>query len=159
MTRSYLPAGLVVGIAVLVVVWGSYSAAKHVGSTYIDPSHRFSVQLPGRVTVEYIRADGGAIETLYLDADSASEVQVTITSWPDSSSMLTKEAAERDYPSISGFDIQPVSVAGVVGLAFEDSKIGQSEVWFVSGGYLYQLVAHGNGAPLLRDIISNWKLN
>jgi hypothetical protein len=155
--RYYLPAGLVVGIAVIVAAGGSYIAAKAAGTTYVDPAHRFSVQLPPRVTTEYISADNGAIDTLYLDGASASEVQITITQWNDNGSVLTKESAEHEYPWISDLNTQPITVTGAAGLTFEDTDTGQSNVWFARGGYLYQLVERGPGTALLDEAVAKWK--
>lgn len=138
-------------------VWGVYGAAKPGGSTYIDAAHRFSVQLPGRVTTKYFRADDGSSETLYLDDGSGGEVQITITPWDDSGSVLTKEAAERQYPSISDLGVEAIPVAGVFGLAFDDSKIGESDVWFARGGYLYQLIARGDNTTMVSEAVVGWK--
>lgn len=157
MKHRYLAAGFVVGIAIIVAAGGSYIAAKAPGTTYVDPSHRFSVQLPPRVTTQYIRADNGAIETLYLDGASASEVQITITQWNDNGSAFTKESAEREYPSISDLNTQPITVAGAAGLAFEDTNTGQNDVWFARSGYLYQLVERGQDTALLGETVAGWK--
>ena len=152
------PAGIVVGLVVLAVVaWGVYAAAKPGGSTYVDPAHRFSVQLPGPITTKDYPADDGSSDTVVLDDGSGGEVQITITPWDDSGSVLTKEAAERQYSSISDLDVEAIPVAGVFGLAFEDSKINESDVWFARGGYLYQLIARGDNTTMQSEAVAGWK--
>lgn len=145
----------VVVIAVVVGFALAGSAAKG-GTTYVDPAHRFSVQLPPRVTAQDVPAADGSSETLIFSDGSAGDVQITITPW-DTTAPLTQASALPDYPFLNGEVTTPVSVAGVTGFAFNVRNEGDSNIWLASGGYLYQLVGWGNSAALLETITAHWK--
>jgi len=140
---------------VLVGVALAVSAAKG-GTTYLDPAHRFSVQLPPGVRAQDVPAADRSSETLIFSDGSAGDVQITITPW-DTTAPLTTASALPQYPLLSGEVTTPVSVAGVTGFAFDDGNPQARNVWLASGGYLYQLVGWGNSAVLLETITAHWK--
>lgn len=147
--------GAVVVIAVVVGVALAAGGVKG-ATTYLDPAHRFSVQLPPRVTAQDVPATDRSPETLIFSDGSAGDVQITITPW-DTTAPLTQASALPQYPLLSGEVTTPVSVAAVTGFAFENSNPQASNVWLASGGYLYQLVEWGNSAALLGNITAHWK--
>ena len=140
---------MVVGVALAV------GAAKG-GTTYLDPAHRFSVQLPPGVRAQDVPAADRSSETLIFSDGSAGDVQITITPW-DTTAPLTQASALSEYPLLNGEVTTPISVAAVTGFAFENSNPQASNVWLASGGYLYQLVGWGNSAALLGNITAHWK--
>ena len=71
--------GAIVVIALVVGVALAPGGAKGGATTYLDPAHRFSVQLPARVTAQDIPAVDGSSETLIFSDGSAGDVQITIT--------------------------------------------------------------------------------
>lgn len=148
--------GAIVVIALVVGVALAPGGAKGGATTYLDPAHRFSVQLPPGVTAQDIPAADGSSETLIFSDGSAGDVQITITPW-DTTAPLTQASALPDYPLLNGEVTTPVSVAAVTGFAFEESNPQVSNVWLASGGYLYQLVGWGNSAALLGNITAHWK--
>ena len=148
--------GAVVVIAMVVGVVLAVGGVKGSGTTYLDPAHRFSVQLPPRVTAQDIPAADRSSETLIFSDGTAGDVQITITPW-DTTAPLTTASALPQYPLLSGEVTTPVSVAAVTGFAFENSNPQASNVWLASGGYLYQLVGWGNSAALLETITAHWK--
>jgi hypothetical protein len=148
--------GAVVVIAVVVGFALTGSGAKGGGTTYLDPAHRFSVQLPPGVRAQDVPAADRSSETLIFSDGSAGDVQITITPW-DTTALLTQASALPQYPLLDGEVTTPISVAAVTGFAFEDSNPQASNVWLASGGYLYQLVGWGNSAALLETITAHWK--
>ncbi len=148
--------GAVVVIAVVVGFALTGSGAKGGGTTYLDPAHRFSVQLPPGVRAQDVPAADRSSETLIFSDGSAGDVQITITPW-DTTAPLTQASALPQYPLLDGEVTTPISVAAVTGFAFEDSNPQASNVWLASGGYLYQLVGWGNSAALLETITAHWK--
>ena len=154
MKRWYLPAGFVVGIVVIAAAAGSYIAAKPTSTMYTDPGHRFSINLAPDVVVQDLPSDNG-VETLTAERGPDEYVQITITAWPQDEALSTGALAH-DYPALAGYSVTPV--AGINGFAFKNRDTGQSEVWFASKGFLYQLVEWGNSDALLGRVISSWKI-
>lgn len=90
--------------------------------------------------------------------NSADIIQVTITPWqgPDA---LTSEALAHDYPWIESETVEPAQVGTVAGIAFADPTNGDQEVWFASGGYLYQAVEQGKDSTFLDTIVARWRFS
>ena len=129
-----------------------------VGTTYVDPGHRFSVELPPGATAQDSPSADRSVDTLEFSDKQSDNVQVTITPWsgPDT---LTKEAVAHDYPWIESDTVEPAQVAASAGIAFNDADTGGQDLWFTSGGYLYQAVEQGGDGTLLQTLAATWRFN
>jgi len=164
--RWYLPAGFVVGIAVIIAVWGSYSDSKHAGGTgvYTNPTFGFSVRVPsGYVVTEAPNAEprqeNGTADIIEF-ADKSGSVQLTITYASYASPQLSVRSLLSNFPSIAGIHTQPFPIApSETGLALYGDPAHPdeiSDVWFGKNGLLYQMTAYGDGfselLPMARSL-------
>jgi hypothetical protein len=89
-----------VGAIVVVVGVALAGSAAKGGTTYLDPAHRFSVQLPARVTAQDVPAADRSSETLIFSDGTAGDVQITITPW-DTTAPLTTASALPQYAAFA----------------------------------------------------------
>jgi hypothetical protein len=128
----------VLGVFISVVLWTGYlaTADADANKTYVDPDGRFSFEIPPGVTVQDFHSSEGSIETLVASGGTEENFQITITPWADAT--LTVENLLQDYPWLADRAVELITVSGAPGITFEDLVIGTRDVWFATGGYLYQ---------------------
>ena len=160
--RWYLPAGFVVGVAVVIAVWGSYSVGKHAATTgvYTNPTFGFSVRVPSGYSVSEARnaeprQENGTANIIEF-AGGSSSVQLNITYASYASPQLSVQSLLANFPSIARIQTQPFPIAaGETGLALYDDPAHPdeiSDVWFGKNGLLYQMTAYGDGYTELLPI-------
>ncbi len=128
--------------------------------TYTDATHYFSFQYPKDFTIANVTDDVGESIVIRNVAQKVG-FQVYIRAFDEALSAITPNRIEADIPNLKISSPQSVTVGqGIEGLAFistDSSKVSLREVWFVRGGFLYQISAPIATEALLHDVLLTWK--
>ncbi|HET8581130.1 MAG TPA: hypothetical protein VFL98_01525 [Candidatus Paceibacterota bacterium] len=125
---------------------------------YHNAVYHFSLLYPDTLTgAEYDEAGGGHTIT-FEDADDTHAFQVYIVSY--ASSTISDARFLLDEPS--GVRTQPTSVVidGVTGTMFfgNNPVMGDTrEVWFIHGGFLYEVTTYKDDDAWLAGIMQTWQ--
>lgn len=98
-------------------------------------------------------------EVVVIEHDQNESFQIAITPF-DEKGPITKARIVRDLPDIPmGEEDNTIQIGYAHALGFKsaDEAIGQTyEIWFVAGGYLYQISAPLSFRKNLMNILSTW---
>lgn len=118
--------------------------AEELSKTYADPKGRFTFRYPESFTVGMFGEGEEGDVVLAQDAEKKRGLQIYVLLF-DEPGPITPKRIKRDLPDLAIEQPQNVVLKnGTSALAFlsMDSAFGRSqEVWFIFGGYLYQLSA------------------
>jgi|SRR3989344_502537 len=174
-TRVWIAAGV---LAVLALILSTFyflprSAPNGMGSltpfsdyqytqTYSDETYHFSFNYPEGFTVTAVSDMGGeGGKTILLESDDK-KVGIQILISPYGSDVdITEAMIESDIPDMRVSDPQTVEIGSSrKGLAFMSNNPAFSgasrEVWFTSGGYLYQISTYAEFDELLKKLFGTW---
>jgi hypothetical protein len=133
------------------------AAARAGWRMYTSQPYHFSVSFPDTLKPqEYAEAQGALTLAAQDDTDHAFQVYVT----PYSGDQITKERFRMDEPSGVMQEPQDVLIDGVRATMFfsKNANMGETrEVWFIRGGYLYEVVTYKELDGWLSEIMSTWK--
>ncbi len=122
--------------------------------TYTNDTYHFSVRIPRTYTSSKTTPQSGVYQTINF-SHGAGSVQLTLSPWPDSGSVLTKESVIDQYPYVANAETFTVA-PGVIGLAMHNNLADPaaiSEIWFAYKGNLYQFNSFGGGIRELLPIV------
>jgi len=126
--------------------------------SYENKAYRFALLYPQELSVrEYKEADG-AMSATFEERAEGRGFQIYVT--PYGADVVTQERFRLDLPSGVIGEPQDVIIDGVRGTMFwsENSIMGQTrEVWFINGGYLYEVVTYKQLDAWLAEIMQTWK--
>lgn len=125
---------------------------------YRSEAYRFSLFYPENLTVREYDEGGGASTIVFQNIDAARGFQIFIV--PYAETTVSEERFRKDAPSGVRKDPKNVVIDGAVGTSFfsHSPMLGDTaEVWFISGGYLFEVTAPKLDAVWLSDIIQTWK--
>lgn len=153
------------------------SRAAILGEGYVrftHPEYGFSVEYPDTISITAYREEAEG-ETIVFEDESVPRrasvgmrrgFQVFVTPFGDDEK-ITRERILEDVPFVTIDEPQEVllgtAVSGgenIPALLFwsEDPRIGRTrEVWFVSGGNLYEITAYAHLDEWLAKILSTWE--
>ncbi|MBI2624580.1 hypothetical protein HYW67_03785 [Candidatus Parcubacteria bacterium] len=144
------------------------SAGETGALVYTHPKPYFSFRYPAGFTVTALPPDDNGETVLMRNPnDQKQEFQIRISEFDEpfdpaqgKPGPITPERIRKDIPDMAIDTPQTVSVGGENALAFlsRDDSLGNTrEVWFVSGGYLYQITAYAEMDDLLGKILQTWE--
>ena len=127
---------------------------------YAHPELPFAFAYPKDLTPSTF-ADGEAEIVLLKGKEPEREVQIVIRAF-DESGLLTVERIQRDIPDMVIEESQNVLIgsAQIPALLFwsESGSAGRTrEVWFVQGGYLYQITGSAEMDETLAKMMETWR--
>lgn len=131
------------------------------GSLYESEKYSFSFKYPSNFSVDELSVKDGSGDIILVQEKSGEiGFQVFISQFDETGS-LTPERIKRDLPNITIENPQNVILSdGIVALIFisSDPTIGETrEVWFVKGGYLYQVSTFAYLDSWLAGVMSTWR--
>lgn len=125
---------------------------------YNDVSGRFSFTLPVSFGSFPEQVDNG--ELILFSIPGTSDVfQLYITPFDEKADVLTVDRLKTDIPDIKISEPQSIVVDGVGrGLSFVSEEDGRNkrEIWFVYGGYLYQVTISIESAEIVYRVLDSW---
>lgn len=135
-------------------------------NTFIHKGYNFTLNYPSNMTASNFREGGG--EQIQFQGEGADWFQIFVTVW-DEPGDITVARIKQDIPDIVITTPQKAIIGprqkegvGPHALIFfsKDSGLGETrEVWFVSGGYLYQVTSRKSFDLKLGQILSTLSFN
>ena len=126
---------------------------------YANGAFHFSVSYPLNLAVREYQEEGGAITVTFQDIPTDQKFQVYVT--PYRSKEITQERFRLDEPSRIRQDPIDVTIDGTKATAFyshNDILDDTREIWFIHGGYLYEVTSYKELSTWLDKIMQSWKL-
>lgn len=131
---------------------------------YRNEAYGFTFRYPADFTVTSMPIDGGDV-VLVQNTKKNIGVQILITGTEEGVSEVTEADIKASLPELLVQDSQPLLLgedgSSGKGLAFvsdNESFGGKSrEVWFVYGGYLYQISTYAELDEFLKGLFATWQ--
>ncbi len=127
---------------------------------YENSYYKFKLNYPDNLSVSEFAENGGGRTILFQSSkpDDKTGFQIFIT--PYKYTQITKERFKMDEPS--GIMLEPIEIIidGTRATMFfsKNSIMGDvREVWFIKGGFLYEIVTYKDLDGWLSNIIKTWK--
>ena len=125
---------------------------------YKSAAYHFSLFYPQELAVEERQEGGGATTITFQNVEKAEGFQLFIV--PYTEPQVSAERFKRDVPSGVRNNLTNIMVDDATGAAFygADTALGDTrEVWFVRGGFLYEVTTLKPLDTWLDSIIQTWK--
>ena len=124
---------------------------------YLNTDYKFSVFYPQDFQFDQRDEGNGAKSIAFEDAEGKKGFQIFVVPYSET---ITTERFKQDEPS--GVLQEPVNtlVDGVQATAFygQVPDLGDTrEIWFIRGGFLYEVATYKELEPWLAEIMSTWK--
>ena len=117
----------------------------------------FSFVHSAKITLSQEEVEGG--ELIMASGDVSGVFQLFIIPF-DEKGPLTPERIKKDVPDMIIKNEKSLDVSGVKALTFEskdESGTETFEVWFVSGGKLYQMAGYDESKKTIQEILKSWE--
>ena len=125
---------------------------------YTDQRYKFSLLYPEALEVNTVDEGGGASTITFQNPSAGQGFQIFIV--PFFEEQITDERFKRDVPSGVRTNVEEVMVDGAKGSAFysRDLVLGETrEVWFLKGGYLYEVTTLKALEADLLEVLKTWQ--
>lgn len=124
---------------------------------YENAAFHFSLVYPSELQVEEYAEQGGALTVTFQDPNSDEGFEVYVT--PYAQSQVTQQRFDTDEPSGVMNSPTAIVIAGAPATMFfgNNTLMGDTrEVWFIRGGFLYEVATYKNLDAWLSQIMSTW---
>jgi hypothetical protein len=123
---------------------------------------KFSFLYPKEMTVANFLDENDNEVILIQNTEKGQGFQITLSPFDEKTNTLSVERVKKDLPDLAIEKVEAVEIGSAgKGLAFiSDNEAfgGQSrEVWFVHGGFLYQISTYSHLDPLIQSVLNTWK--
>ena len=125
---------------------------------YYNPRYRFSLFYPDDLKVSEHDEGSGALTITFQNPDTAHGFQIFIV--PYGASQVTEEQFKKDEPSGVREGQKNIAIDGTTGESFysNNPSLGETaEVWFIHGGYLFEVTTLKPLAGWFSQIMATWK--
>ncbi|MBI3627358.1 MAG: hypothetical protein HY220_01225 [Candidatus Sungbacteria bacterium] len=125
---------------------------------YYNTRYRFSLFYPDDLQANEHDEGGGASTITFQNPDTAHGFQIFIA--PYAKAQVSEERFKQDEPSGVRKGLQNVAIDGATGASFysKDPALGETaELWFVHGGYLFEVTTLKPLGSWLGGIMQSWK--
>lgn len=125
---------------------------------YRNMQYGFSFYHSPEEKVAEFKESGGAMTITLENPQSGHGMQVFVV--PYAGASISEERFKTDVPSGVRTDMQNTVVGGVKATTFisRDAMLGDTrEVWFIRGGYLYEVTTFKNATDWLVPVMQSWK--
>ena len=139
------------------------STGREVGAgskEYYSSEYNFSLLYPDALSVKEFSEAGGAMTITFEQDDGKTLSGFQIFIVPFSGAQITEERFKQDNPSGVRKNLKDIMLDGATGASFysTNATLGDTaEVWFVRGGYLYEVTTFKELDTWLADILSAWR--
>ncbi len=125
---------------------------------YRNERYRFALLYPNSLSVKAYDEGGGAMTVTFQNIKAAEGFQIFIV--PYAQNQISEARFRQDEPS--GIRQKPlnVSIDAVAATSFYSSNVSlgdTAEIWFLHGGYLFEVTTVKPLAPWLSAIMQNWQ--
>ena len=125
---------------------------------YRSAAYHFSLFYPQELKVEERSEGGGASTITFQNVEKGEGFQIFIV--PYSEPQVSEQRFKQDVPSGVRKSLTNITVDGATAAAFysADAALGETrEVWFVRGGFLYEVTTLKPLDAWLDGIMRTWK--
>jgi hypothetical protein len=125
---------------------------------YSNPQFHFSLSYPRNLQVQEYKETGGGLTVTFQDIVTDQEFQVYVSPYSDSE--ITDAQFKLDEPSGVKIDPTDVAVDGARGIEFFSNapRLNDTrEVWFIRGGFLYEVTTYKELDAWLQPILESWR--
>ena len=125
---------------------------------YDSPTYHFSLFYPNSLTVQEFNEGNGAATVTFQDENTVQGFQIYIV--PYAGTQVSQDRFKTDEPSGVRRGLKNVTIDGATGASFygSDPLLGNTaEIWFIHGGYLYEVTGLESEAPWLSQIMGTWQ--
>jgi len=125
---------------------------------YQNTKYRFDLFYPKDLAAKEYDEGAGAATILFQNLQTVYGFQIFVT--PFAGTQITQSRFEQDEPSGVRNGLKNVTVDGATGASFysTNATLGETaEIWFIHGGYLFEVTAPRSEAQWLSDILVTWK--
>jgi hypothetical protein len=123
-----------------------------------DERYRFSLFHPGNLSIKSYDEGGGATTIALQDVKAGEGFQVFIV--PYKEAQVSEARFRRDAPSGVRNNPKDVTIGGATATSFysANAMLGDTaEIWFIHGGYLFEVTAPKSQAAWLSEIMQTWQ--
>jgi hypothetical protein len=127
---------------------------------YHNDAYHFSLVYPDNLSVAEHDQSGGDVTFTFEDDKNVQGFQIFIQ--PFSGTQITDAQFEADDPSGVRDDPESFTLDGASGVAFysQDHLLGATrEMWFIHGGYLYEVTTFKELSSWLDSIMQSWEFD
>jgi hypothetical protein len=125
---------------------------------YRDEQYRFALFYPSNLSVKTYDEGGGAMTIIFQDIKTVQGFQVYVV--PYEASQVSDAQFKRDEPSGVRKNPQNATIDGAAATSFYSTNLtlGETaEVWFVRGGYLFEVTTLKSLDTWLAGIMQTWQ--
>ena len=125
---------------------------------YRNTDYGFSLYYPGGISPQEFHDSGYALTVTFQGWPGQRGFQVYVA--PINGTKVTPERFQLDEPSGVRQELHATTVDGAPAVAFYglDATVGKtSEVWFIHGGFLYEVTTYKEFDTWLAGIMQTWK--
>ena len=125
---------------------------------YQSAKYGFSILYPEILAQKEIDEGGNASTITFQNPAEGKGFQIFVV--PYGASQVTEAQFKKDAPSGVREGLQNIVIDGATGASFysKNSALGETaELWFIHGGYLYEVTTLKPLAPWLSEIMQTWK--
>ena len=127
-------------------------------SEYYSAQYRFSLFYPEKLEVKEYDEGGGASTITFQNVAAAQGFQIFVVPYHDP--QVSEERFHTDVPSGVRKGVQNITIDGVAGASFYSTNLSlgeTAEMWFIHGGYLFEVTTPKPLAGGLADIMQTWE--
>ena len=127
-------------------------------SEYYSARYRFSLFYPEKLEVKEYDEGGGASTITFQNVAAAQGFQIFVV--PYREPQVTEERFHTDVPSGVRKSVQNITIDGAAGASFYSTNLAlgdTAEMWFIHGGYLFEVTTPKPLAGGLADIMQTWE--
>lgn len=121
---------------------------------YLSEQYKFSLLHSEKMKVNEREEGGGAMTVTFENLETLEGFQIFVLPYPET--QVSEERFRQDVPSGVRKDPKSMSVSGAIGATFysEDFILGETyEVWFIHGGFLYELTTFKKLDYMLNEVV------
>lgn len=125
---------------------------------YRHLTYHFSIFYPDNLLVKEYKEEGTAMTVTFQDTNGSKGFQIYVV--PYGESQITEQRFKTDVPSGVRQELADILVDGVKGTMFfsQNTAMGETrEVWFIKGGFLYEVTTYKELDSWLSGIMQTWK--
>jgi len=125
---------------------------------YRSAEYNFSLLYPEDLKVAEHSEGGGATTITFQNTKTVAGFQIFIV--PYGESQVSEERFKLDEPSGIRESLAPITIDGAIGASFFSNNLmlgATREVWFVHGGYLYEVSTLRSLDTWLGQILKTWE--
>ena len=125
---------------------------------YHSAAYHFSLFYPQELSAAEHPAPNGTMTVTFQNVDEVKGFQIFIV--PYSGSQISMARFKEDIPSGVRTSVQNITIQGASGATFysSDASLGETaELWFIHGGYLYEVTTLKPLDTWLAGIMQTWK--